>query len=144
MAETAGSLLLDTHAFVWFVAGTLPPRAAETIIARARARPVLVSPITAWELGLLAQATGSGGGRPRFDPDVASWFDRAMRQPILEEAPFTSSIALCASVLPGRFHNDPADRLLVATARELEIPIVTRDRRILAYAEAGQVEAIAC
>jgi PIN domain nuclease of toxin-antitoxin system len=46
--------------------------------------------------------------------------------------------------LPGPLHNDPADRLLITTARALDIPIVTRDRRILDYARAGAVAAVAC
>ncbi len=48
------------------------------------------------------------------------------------------------SSLPGNFHRDPADRLLIATARELKVPLVTRDRRILDYAAQGHVDAIAC
>ena len=53
------------------------------------------------------------------------------------------AIGLAASALPD-FHQDPADRLLVATARALDVPILTRDRKILDYAEAGRVKAIAC
>ena len=57
--------------------------------------------------------------------------------------PLTPEIAIESSFLP-RLHSDPADRLLIATARALGAPIVTRDRRILAYARAGFVAAIAC
>lgn len=53
-------------------------------------------------------------------------------------------VALSASYLPGGLHRDPADRLLIATARALDVPIMTRDERILAYAGQGHVQAIAC
>jgi PIN domain nuclease of toxin-antitoxin system len=53
-------------------------------------------------------------------------------------------VALSAAYLPGDFHRDPADRLLIATARELDVPLVTRDRRILDYAGQGHVDAIPC
>ncbi len=67
-----------------------------------------------------------------------------MGMPGMEEATITSAIAIDASYLPGDFHSDPMDRLIVATARHLGIPIVTGDRKILAYAEIGHVRAIAC
>jgi PIN domain nuclease of toxin-antitoxin system len=53
-------------------------------------------------------------------------------------------MALASSLLPGVIHSDPADLLLIATALEMNIPIATRDRKILAYADAGHVQAIAC
>ena len=59
-------------------------------------------------------------------------------------APLTPEIAIDSSFLPAPLHNDSADRLLIATARALQMPIVTRDRRILAYAQTGAVAAIAC
>jgi PIN domain nuclease of toxin-antitoxin system len=58
--------------------------------------------------------------------------------------PLTPEIAIECSFLPPPLHSDPADRLLVATARALDVPIVTRDERILGYAEAGFVRAIGC
>ena len=59
-------------------------------------------------------------------------------------APLSSKAAIAASCLPGQVHRDPADRLLIATARELGVALVTRDRRILDYAARGHVQAIAC
>jgi len=53
-------------------------------------------------------------------------------------------IALDAWFLPGQVHGDPMDRLLIATARRLSAALVTRDDRILAYARAGHMQAIAC
>jgi PIN domain nuclease of toxin-antitoxin system len=56
----------------------------------------------------------------------------------------TPDIAIDSSFLPGNLHGDPGDRLIVATARHLEAPVVTRDRNIIAYARAGHVRVIPC
>jgi PIN domain nuclease of toxin-antitoxin system len=137
-------VLLDTHAAIWFVAGTLEQPTADIIIAAGRGGGALISPISAWEIGMLGRPRGNRQPRMVFDPDPRLWFDALMAKPIFRPAPFTPEIAIAASFLPGTFHDDPADRLLVATARDLNVPIVTRDRRILAYAEAGHVGALAC
>ena len=102
---------------------------------------VLVSPVSAWEIGLLAR-------RPRgtlsFQPSPQSWFADLLALPGMRLTPLSARAAIAASYLPGQLHSDPADRLLIATARELDVPIVTRDRRILDYAAQGHVQAIAC
>jgi len=67
-----------------------------------------------------------------------------MVSPGVRLAPLTPEIAIESSFLPPPLHTDPADRLLIATARALQMPIVTRDSRILNYARAGFVEAIPC
>lgn len=64
--------------------------------------------------------------------------------PAIRPAPLTADIAVGSSALPGDLHGDPADRLIIATARHLGLPEVTRDPRILAYARAGQIAAIEC
>jgi len=64
--------------------------------------------------------------------------------PGIREVAFSPDIAIDASYLPGDLHGDPADRMIIATARHLGLPIVTRDSRIIAYAEAGFVGVIAC
>ncbi len=138
-----GRLLLDTHALVWAMTGTIRGRAADLIVEAGLEEGILVSPVSAWELGLLARPT-SGPPRIRLEPDPERWFEAVLAKPTIKEAALTATMALAASSLPGDFHRDPADRLLVATARELDVPIVTRDRRILAYAADGEVRAIAC
>lgn len=67
-----------------------------------------------------------------------------MAEPGFREAEFNAGIAIDASHLPGNMHADPADRLLLATARHLDVPIVTRDARILDYARAGHVQVVPC
>jgi PIN domain nuclease of toxin-antitoxin system len=79
-----------------------------------------------------------------FMPDPKTWFARVMGGPGIREAPLTPEIAIDASFLPGELHGDPGDRLLVATARYLGLPIVTRDRSIIAYAGDGHARVIPC
>ena len=67
-----------------------------------------------------------------------------MAGPAIKPAPFTPEIAIDSSYLPGNLHGDPADRLIIATARQFGVPVVTRDARIRAYAEAGHVRVIPC
>lgn len=135
-------LLLDTCAIIWL--GNGDRLSEESIDALKRVRKVVVSPISAWELGLVSRLRASRPASPAFVPDVRTWFARFMARPSVEPAPFSMEMALDAANLPGAFHNDPADRLLVATARHMSIAIVTRDRKILDYAQAGFVDAVAC
>jgi PIN domain nuclease of toxin-antitoxin system len=127
-------VLLDTHAILWFDTGApMAPAAVEAIEAARQDGGVLVSPISAWELGMLAAK-----GRISFATDPAAWLSRFIDQPGVRLTPLTVSAAARSSALPGAFHGDPADRLLVETARELETPFVTRDRRILEYARSSR------
>ena len=118
--------------------------AVEAIRHAGRADGVFVSTTSAWEIGLLSRPRPAGRQGPQFWPDAKTWFATLMTKPGLKEAPITAAIAIEASFLPGDLHADPADRFIIATARHLGMPIVTRDRRILDYAEAGYAHAIAC
>ena len=142
MSEPGDRLLLDTHALLWSMAGTLDGKVVEAIAKAVQANGLLVSPVSAWELGMLSRPL-SGSPRVRLAPSPERWFNQVLAKPGLTDAPLSVAIALAASALP-EFHRDPADRLLVATARALNVPIVTRDRKILDYAEAGHVKAVAC
>ena len=136
------TMLLDTHAFIWFVAGKLRSDVAERLIGAARKRQLFVSAVSAWEIGLLGAKAGSDV--PKLLPNPAHWFSTALLRTGIVETTFDSAIALSSTSLPGEFHRDPADRFLVATARALNAPLVTRDQRILDYAAAGHVQAIPC
>jgi PIN domain nuclease of toxin-antitoxin system len=139
------AVLLDTCAAIWLAdAGKLEPAALAAILAAGHAEGILISPISAWEIGMLSRPTASRPAALQFLPDPATWFARLMAGPGIRPAPFTPAIAIAASQLPGAPHRDPADRLLIATARHLGVPLVTRDAAIGAYAAAGFVTSIAC
>ncbi|HEY0150252.1 MAG TPA: type II toxin-antitoxin system VapC family toxin [Allosphingosinicella sp.] len=144
MSTRPERLLLDTNALIFLANGGLSAPAMELVVAAGMRRGVLISPVSAWEIGMLSRAGAEGGPRLRFNPDPQTWFAALQSRPIFAEAPFTAAIAIAAAFLPGAFHKDPADRLLVATSRAMDVPIMTRDRQILAYGEAGHVQAIAC
>ena len=137
----AADLLLDTHAILWIAGGDeLSARSKRALADAVNEGRLLFSAVSAWELGLLTTKLHLSAGR-----SAAQWIAELFAAiPMLEPIPLDFSMAAATADLPKPFHKDPADRLLVATARELDVPIVTRDRRILAYASAGHVKAIAC
>lgn len=117
--------------------------AIQAILAASRDDGVYVSPVSAWEIGMLSNPRK---GRPALTllPDPKTWFTNVLAGPSIRDAPLTFDIAIDASTLPGDLHSDPADRLLIATARHLQIPIVTRDAKIIAYGKQGFVDVWAC
>jgi PIN domain nuclease of toxin-antitoxin system len=139
------AVLLDTCAVIWLANGDpLVPQAAAEIVHAGLHGGVFVSPIAAWEIGMLSKPRPGRAGVVRFLPDPAAWFARFMAGAGIKQAAFTPDIAIAASWLPGELHGDPVDRLLIATARHLGLPIVTRDRKIIAYAATGEVAVVAC
>ena len=142
-AVAPNAVLLDTCAIIWLANGDpLQNQADAKIIHAALADGVFVSPISAWEVGMLSRP--KTGRAVQFLPDPATWFARFMAGPAIKAAAFTADIAIAASLLPEPLHADPADRLLIATARHMAMPIVTRDAKIIAYAAVGHVSVIAC
>ena len=143
MSTGPEAVLLDTCAVIWLANGDPLDSGAESAIMQAAlAEGVFVSAISAWEIGMLSRP--KAGRAIQFLPDPATWFARFTAGPAIKSAAFNGEIAIAASLLPEPLHGDPADRLLIATARHLGLPIVTRDAKIIAYADAGHVQAIAC
>lgn len=132
------AVLLDTCAVIWLANGDpMAPEALAAIERAARHQGVFVSPVSAWEVGMLSRPKPGREAVVRFLPDPQTWFARVMAAPGVKEARLTPRIAIAASHLPGEFHGDPGDRLIVATARELGMPVVTRDRAIRAFGGTG-------
>ena len=101
--------------------------------------PVYLSPITAWEVGLLAARK-----RLTISMPPEAWFEQLLLAPGTGLAALTPQILVASSFLPGSPARDPVDRILIATARQNGYCIVTRDRHLLAYAKLGHVNALAC
>jgi len=135
------SLLLDTCAAIWITENEpLAVQAEEAMnAAYANNRPVKISPITAWERGMLISKN-----RLASPISPLQWFERLITDAQFAVADLTPAILIDSSFLPGEVHADPADRIIIATARALDLTILTRDRLILKYAEAGHVRALAC
>jgi PIN domain nuclease of toxin-antitoxin system len=140
MSETA-PLLLDTHAAVWITEGLpLASEAIEAMDAAHRAdSKIFVSPISAWEIGLLVARNRIGlSARPE------RWFQKVLAIPGVKLAELTADILIESSFLPGNPPRDPADRIIIATARDIGATLVTRDRLLLEYGKSGQINALAC
>lgn len=133
-------LLLDTNAAIWLSRDELKASASEKLDEAARTGVATwLSPITAWEVGLLVSHNRlSLGATPQ------RWFARLLSIPNVRLAELSPDILIASSFLPGKPPRDPADRILLATARDLGATLVTRDRLLLKYGEEGQVSTIAC
>ncbi|MEX6506494.1 type II toxin-antitoxin system VapC family toxin [Jiella sp. M17.18] len=137
----AERLLLDTCAVIWLSQAAKVSQQAMDAIGRARAPggSVSVSVMTAWELGMLVS---KGRVASTMHPD--RWFDEFVDRGRVAVAPVTPVLLVASSYLPGAVHGDPVDRIIIATAREHGLTIVTRDRAILDYGAAGHVRVLAC
>jgi len=133
-----GPLLLDTHVWIWLsdAPERVPPACVDLVRHAEPSGRVHLSPISVWELGMLARK-----GRVTVTPDVRAWVARTLDSH-LRVAPLTPDMALDAAFLPQAAMGDPADRLLVATARALGAALVTRDAAILDYGAAGHVRVV--
>ena len=124
-------LILDTHVLVWWVNGSDSlSKVAEKAIKKtlAQGSEIIVSSITAWEVSMLINS-----GRLTLSMDVESWFAEISQIDGVRLSPVDNEIAIRSTVLPGSFHKDPADRMIVATARKLAVPLVTADEKIRNY-----------
>ena len=132
-------IVLDTHVLIWAMDGDrrLGPDACAAIAAAEQDSEIGVSAITPWEIALLAE-----GGRLRLGREVRAWIAAALALPGIRLLPVEPAIAVDSVRLPGSFRTDPADRLIVATARHFGAPLVTADFAILAYAAGGHVRTI--
>ena len=135
-----GLLLLDTHAWVWLNTGDtrkLGKKATQRMTRAADRGALRLSVISVWELGLL-----HARGHIRFSTTLDEWVRAALATPGLTVTDLTPEIALDASRLAGDLHPDPADRMLVSTARQVDATLVTRDERLLRYAAEGWIKAV--
>ena len=131
------NVLLDTHVLLWWQAGgkRLSRQASAAIDG---ATEILVSPLTAWEVATLNRL-----GRLVLDRDPSTWFNDVLRLDRLALAPLTPEAAVWAGSLGESFPGDPIDRLLYATARDVRMPLVSKDERLHAFAAAaGDVQII--
>ncbi len=126
-------LLLDTHIWVWAWEqreDEMSSRVLEAIDIASQHGLLLVSAISMWEIAMLVEK-----GRITLSSEPFQWIERAITAPGVQVVGLTPDIAVGSTRLPGKPHGDPADRILMATARSVGARLVTRDQRILSYAE---------
>ena len=122
-------IVLDTHIWVWWAHSTEHLTGPQTEVIGANERDVIgVSAISLWEIAKLVQAD-----RLELPCSLQEWFKEALSYPGVQVLELTPEIAIESTRLPGEFHRDPADQIIVATARRHNCPLVNSDARILKY-----------
>lgn len=129
-------IVLDTHVLVWWVNGdeSLSKKAKAAIERELEGGQIIVSAISAWEIAMLVERE-----KLVLSMDVGSWLAAVAEIEAVRFIPLDVEVAVKSVDLPGEFHKDPADRMIVATARKLSAPLVTKDEKILAYAHVSTI-----
>jgi PIN domain nuclease of toxin-antitoxin system len=127
----AGVIVLDTHSLIWWVNGDkrLSAKAKKAIESElSKEGSVVISAISAWEIGMLVAK-----GRLALTMDIDDWLKTVSSIEGVSFLPVDTDVAVQSVRLPGEFHPDPADRIIVALARHYSVPLVTADMKIREY-----------
>ena len=122
-------IILDTHIWVWWVDES--PQLSERhtqLMQDNEASGLGISAISCWEVAKLVEY-----GRLRLDCALEEWMEQALAYPGMALLPLTPHIAIESTQLPGTFHRDPADQIIVASARQRHMTLLTADQRIISY-----------
>lgn len=131
--------LVDTCAVIWIANGDRLREPAVSVLRDARTESLVVSPISAWEVATLVVK-----GKMALSISPGIWFRRFCELPGVALAEMPPSVLVASASLPGAPPSDPADRILLATAREFGYTLVTRDRKLLEYGRSGHVRVLEC
>lgn len=122
-------IVLDTHVWIWWVHGdSLLPQDFQSYIQRHVSQGLGVSIFSCWEVAKLVER-----GRISLPFPVEDWLQLALTEPGIRLLQLTPQIIVESTRLPGTFHRDPADQVIVATARVYACPLVTMDNQIRNY-----------
>lgn len=133
-ADFEGPALVDTHVWLWFLIGdarAMSAQAVQLLRRCLRGEGLVVSDISFWELGIKAAK-----GKLSLAPNPTAWLGMAERRPGFSFLRLDREILVASTQLPGELHGDPADRMLIASAMLAQLPLITADRTLLAYAGA--------
>src|SRR5688572_255893 len=129
----SSAVVLDTHAALWLMSAGEMTEESRRAIAEARQRDVVfVSAISAWEIAILVSKR-----RLKLIEEPLEWFKKLLAFPGIGLAALTPEILIASVFLPGNPPADPADRIIAATSRALDVPLITRDSELLSHADAG-------
>ena len=129
-------ILLDTHVWVWWVDGSPQMQSAlRDHVEAHEATGLGVSVISCWEVAKLVELK-----RLQLSCPVADWIRQALSYPGIRLLYVTPRIAIESTQLPGTFHRDPADQLIVATSRIRGYALLTADSKILQYAHVNTLK----
>ncbi len=132
-------LLLDTHVWIWYAGGHAELRkpVVKKITDALHNNHVYVAAISLWEIAMLDKKR-----RITLEMPCLEWINKSVRLTRMSIVPMSPEIAVESTSLPGHFHGDPADQLIVATARVEGLTLVSRDSRILEYSKHHYVSTI--
>ena len=122
-------ILLDTHIWLWWIQE--PSRLTEKqreAISKAEADGILISAISCWEISKLYEY-----GRIQLPLPILDWLNTALSYPGMRLFDLSPAVAAQSASLPGNFHKDPADQIIVASSIVAHVPLVTSDSKIIAY-----------
>ena len=129
--------LLDTHIWVWMVDDPRRiPDHIRSIVSNAESYPLCLSAISVWEVAKKVSL-----GKLEMSIPIRDWVMKATRSPFIDLVPLSVDVSLESTMLPGDFHRDPADQMIVATARCLDLTLLTTDRKIIDYAYVKKLKA---
>lgn len=129
-------IVLDTHIWLWWLhdPGKLSADADRLIQQEQVSGALVISSISVWEVAVKVQS-----GKLAIPMDIHRWYELARSYPSTVIEPLSPVDAIASTQLPGDFHKDPADRIIVALARRLSVPLLTCDRNILDYKHVATV-----
>ena len=139
MPNSVTGILLDTHAWIWLFNGSteLSKNTIEQVDLAGSQGKVFISAISVWELSMLVAKN-----RITLSKPIHQWVEDCFSQPGVNLSVMSPEIAIESSFLPGEFHGDPADRIIVATARMNNLILLTRDKKILSYSQEGYLNCL--
>jgi PIN domain nuclease of toxin-antitoxin system len=121
--------LLDTNIWIWMVEShQCIPRNILSALLEPENYPFYISAISVWEVAKKVSID-----KLTLSIPVRDWLVQATRKPFVEIIPLSVDIALESTILPGVFHKDPADQIIVASTRQNNMTLLTTDRLIIAY-----------
>lgn len=123
-------IVLDTHVWLWWLhdPARLSPTAVQLIEQEQESGALILSSISIWEVAVKVQS-----GKLAIPMEILQWYELARSYPATVIEPLSPVDAIASTQLPGDFHKDPADRMIISLARRLAIPLITCDRKILEY-----------
>ena len=122
-------IILDTHAWIWWVSSPELLPTNQRKFLESSSDIIAVSIISLWEVYMLERK-----GRIKLPYEIEKWFENAIEESGINIIDLSRKIIIESNHLPGAFHRDPADRMIVATSRTYNAPLVTADKKILEYA----------
>ncbi len=127
---SAEMILLDTHVWLWFISNPdmLSKKAKSEVTTAKKTKSLLISSISAWEIAMLVNKN-----RLELTMDTLDWIETSQQLPFFRFIPIDNEIAVHSVNLPDPIHNDPADRIIIATAILKKAELVTKDHKIRNY-----------